>query len=95
MTEKMITFLKEASKDKAFLEKLQNAETAEALIALAAEKGFQLTAEDLDQLKTVGGELSDDELADVAGGANVGSKLGTNAYLMMQRIQKMQTSKFF
>lgn len=46
MTENMKNFLEEVSKDEALFAKLKGAETAEAVISLAAEKGFTLTAED-------------------------------------------------
>ena len=65
MTENMKSFLEEISGDREFIEKLTKAETTEALIALAAEKGFALTAEDLEAQD---GELNEDELAAVAGG---------------------------
>ena len=54
------------------LEKLQNAGTAEEIIAIAKEYGREVTAEQaqelLDRLKTSDGELSDDLLEAVAGG---------------------------
>ncbi len=68
MTDNMKNFLEEASKDREFVEKLNKAETPEAVIALAREKGFALTAEDLKQERAPSGELSDDELEAVAGG---------------------------
>ena len=68
MTENMRKFLEEASKDREYLEKVNKAETPEAVIALAAEKGFILTAEDLKPDQPTG-ELNDDELDAVAGGA--------------------------
>ena len=68
MTDNMKSFLEAVSEDKAFIERLSKAETPEALIALAAEKGFTLTAEDLTR-EAPTGELADDELDDVAGGA--------------------------
>ena len=67
MTENMKKFLEEASKDQSFIEKMNKAETPEAVIALAAEKGFALTAEDL-KPEAPTGELSEDELDAVAGG---------------------------
>ena len=67
MTENMKKFLEEASKDKEYLEKVNKAETPEAVIALAAEKGFTLTAEDL-KPDQPSGKLNDDELDAVAGG---------------------------
>ena len=67
MTDNLKKFLEAASQDKAFIEKLKKAETPEAVIALAAEKGFTLTMEDLKPaLQT--GEVSDDEMDAVAGG---------------------------
>ncbi len=53
--------------DKAFIEKLNKAETPEAVIALAKEKGFALTEADV-KPESRSGELSDDELEAVAGG---------------------------
>ena len=67
MTEKMAAFLEEAGKDEALIEALENIEKPEDLIALASQKGFELTEEDLD-MELLTGEMSDDELDDVAGG---------------------------
>ena len=75
MTENMKKFLEEASKDKEYLEKVNKAETPEAVIALAAEKGFTLTAEDLKPDQPTG-ELNDDELDAVAGGKACGCFIG-------------------
>ena len=67
MTDNMKKFLEAASQDREFVEKLNKAETPEAVISLAAEKGFTLTEEDLKPaLQT--GEVSDDEMDAVAGG---------------------------
>ena len=70
MTEKMRKFLEAAQKDAALAEKLSRAETPEAVAALAKELGIVLSEADL-KLETVVGELSDDALDDVAGGAAV------------------------
>lgn len=67
MTENLKAFLEAVSGDKAFLEKLTGTETPEAVIALAKERGFTLTAEDV-QPEPASGALSDDELDAVAGG---------------------------
>ena len=67
MTDYMKQFLEEASKDKNLAEKLNNAETADEVIALAAETGFTLTEEDL-KPDTGIQDVSDDELDAVAGG---------------------------
>ena len=75
MTDNMKNFLEEASKDQEFIEKLKKAKTPEAVIAMAKEKGFALTAEDLNK-KAPSGELSDDELEAVAGGRRCACFLG-------------------
>ena len=67
MTDCMKQFLEEASKDKDLIEKLNNAETSEEVIALAAETGFTLTEEDLKPDAGIQ-DVSDDELDAVAGG---------------------------
>ena len=67
MTDKMKQFLEEAGKDAAFAEKLNGADRPETVLALAKEKGFELTLEDL-QAALPTGELSDEALDGVAGG---------------------------
>lgn len=67
MTDNMKKFLEEASQDKEFIGELGKAVTPEALIALAKEKGFTLTEEDL-KTETREGIVSDDELNAVSGG---------------------------
>ena len=74
MTDNMKSFLEAASQDKEFIEKLNKVETPEAVIALAAEKGFALTTEDL-TVEAPTGELDDDALDDVAGGTGLFSYL--------------------
>jgi len=79
MTDNMKSFLETVSEDKEFIEKLSKADSPEAVIALAKEKGFTLTAEDLTQ-EAPTGELTDDELDDVAGGAGFASFLQNLIY---------------
>ena len=67
MTDNMKKFLEAVSQNKECIEKLKKAETPEAVIALAAEKGFTLTQEDLKR-ESATGEISDGELEAVAGG---------------------------
>ncbi len=67
MTEKLKQFLETAEGDAALTAKLEATKTPQDFLALAAEKGFELTEEELSAM-TAGGELSDDELDDVAGG---------------------------
>lgn len=54
------------------IEKAKAAKTAPELLALAKENGIEITEEEAEtyftQLKPASGELSDDELEDVAGG---------------------------
>ena len=68
MTENMKKFLETASADKEFVERLNESKDEEAVIALAKEKGFTLTKEDLNQQEKKSGALSEDELDAVAGG---------------------------
>ena len=58
--------------------KAKEAKSVEELIALAKENGIELTEEDakmyFEQLSAKKGELSDDELEDVAGGGCLGEE---------------------
>lgn len=74
MTENMKRLMAEAGKDAAFAEKLAAAEAPEDLMALAAEKGVALTAEDLQA--SPAGELDDEELDNVSGGLLIEQLLG-------------------
>ena len=67
MTDNLKKFLEEASKDADFTQKISKADSTQTLIALAAEKGFTLTEEELEQLSH-SKSVSDDELEAVAGG---------------------------
>lgn len=69
MTEQMKSFMEAIAQDQALAEALNAAETPEAVIALAKEKGITLTEQDLALVQAPAGELSDDDLDDVAGGA--------------------------
>ena len=69
MTEQMKSFMEAIAQDQALAEALNAAETPEAVIALAKEKGITLTEQDLALAQAPVGELSDDDLDDVAGGA--------------------------
>lgn len=71
MTDQAKRFLDEVSQDKAFIEKLTSAGTPGEVIALAAEKGYTLTEEDL-KPETAGVKLDDDELNAVSGGTGCG-----------------------
>ena len=62
--------------DQELLTKAKAAKTAEELLALAKENGIEMTAEEAQkifaQLHSQSGELSDDELDNVSGGACYG-----------------------
>ena len=77
MTEQMKSFMEAIAQDQALAEALNAAETPEAVIALAKEKGITLTEQDLALAQAPVGELSDDDLDDVAGGA--GNYANSNA----------------
>ena len=75
MTDNMRKFLEAVSQDRELTEKLNKAETPEAIVALAAEKGFALTAEDLKPEERTG-EVSDEELDTVTGGGECWCAMG-------------------
>ena len=75
MTENMRKFMEEASRDKDFADRLTMSQSPEEVIALAKEKGFTLTMEEL-AVKPAYGELDDDELDAVAGGTGCGCFIG-------------------
>ncbi|MBO4375581.1 MAG: Nif11-like leader peptide family natural product precursor [Lachnospiraceae bacterium] len=76
MTENAKAFLEKASEDEEFLERLKKAGTKEEAIALAKEKGFELTEEDLKSGTSGKQALSNDELDAVAGGKECSCVLG-------------------
>ena len=75
MTDNMKKFLEAISGDKDFVEKLKQAPDAATAIALAKEKGFDLTEEDLKPAEGMQ-EISDDEIEAVAGGKDCYCVLG-------------------
>lgn len=66
MTDNLKKFLEAVSQDKKLTDQFTKAETPEAVIALAAEKGFALNLEDI-KPEERSGEVSDEELDAVAG----------------------------
>ena len=68
--EQLKAFLEKVKADTNIQEKLKAAASPEAVIEIAKEAGFSITAEDI-QSATV--ELSDDELEQVAGGCQINS----------------------
>ena len=71
MTENIKKLLEKISQDEALQEKAKQMDSKEKLIAFARELGFELTEDDFkeetEQVKS--GEIDDDELEAVAGGA--------------------------
>ena len=65
--EQLKAFLQAVKTDEAIQEKLNAAEDADAVVALAKEAGFLISAE---ELKVVQGEISEEELEGVAGGGS-------------------------
>lgn len=71
----MSTSVKDLMENQEFIEKMMNAESADEVSALFAEHDIILSADEVNNLKTRlesmgSGELSEDELSDVAGGAD-------------------------
>lgn len=72
MNSELVAKLAELSENEEFSKKFEKAETPEAALAILAEYGVETTEEELRELvaKKNEGELTADELEDVAGGVN-------------------------
>ena len=68
--EQLKAFLEKVKDDTSLQEKLKAAADSDAVIAIAKEAGFSISADDLKNAKS---ELSDEELEGVAGGRNCGA----------------------
>jgi predicted ribosomally synthesized peptide with nif11-like leader len=68
--EQLKAFLEAVKADACLQEKLRAAADADAVVAIAKEVGFMISADELlsKRAQAVGGELSDEELEGVAGG---------------------------
>ena len=64
--EQLKAFLEKVKTDTSLQEKLNEAANADAVVEIAKEAGFSITAEDIMQSSTA--ELSDEELEGAAGG---------------------------
>ena len=64
-TEQLKAFLEKVKADTSLQEKLKAASDADAVVAIAKEEGFSISADDLTKAQS---ELSDEELEGVAGG---------------------------
>lgn len=66
--------------DAEFTKQVENAERLDDVVELLNKKGFEVTAEDLtNALKAANGELSEENLEDVAGGTSLAIKAGVIA----------------
>ena len=85
--EQLKAFLEKVKADTSLQEKLNEAADADAVVEIAKEAGFSITAEDM-QSSTV--ELSDEELEGVAGGVAVGD-LPASLRAQLLRIRPIAT----
>ena len=65
--EQLKSFLEKVKADTSLQEKLKAAADADAVLAIAKEAGFAITAEDIQSMKS-STDISDEELEAVAGG---------------------------
>ena len=71
--EQLKAFLEKVKSDAELQEKLKASADANAVVAIAKEAGFSITAEDIQSMQSATVELSDDELEQVAGGCQINS----------------------
>ena len=84
--EQLKAFLEAVKADAGLQEKLRAAADANAVVAIAKELGFMISADELQRAQVAGEELSDEELESVAGGFYTGPPDFTaTAYLTMDR----------
>ena len=66
--EQLKAFLDKVKSDTSLQEKLKAAASPEAIIEIAKEAGFSITAEDIQSMQSEPVELSDEELEGASGG---------------------------
>ena len=66
--EQLKTFLEKVKGDTSLQEKLKAAASPEAVMEIAKEAGFSITAEDIQSMQSAPAELTDKELEAAAGG---------------------------
>ena len=66
--EQLKAFLEKVKADTSLQEKLNGAADADAVVEIAKDAGFSITAEDIQSMQSATVELSDEELEGVAGG---------------------------
>ena len=78
--EQLKAFLERVKADTSLQEKLKAAASPEAVLEIANEAGFSITAEDIQSMQSSTVELSDEELEGAAGGtARSKAQLGVNS----------------
>ena len=70
--EQLNAFLEKVQGDTSLQEKLNAPTTPEAVIEIAKDAGFSITAEDIQSMQSATVELSDEELEGAAGGCGNG-----------------------
>ena len=71
--EQLKAFLEKIKEDTNIQEKLNGAADADAVVEIAKEAGFSISAEDIQSMQSATVELSDHELEQAAGGCQVNS----------------------
>jgi predicted ribosomally synthesized peptide with nif11-like leader len=80
--EQLKAFLEKVKADTSLQEKLKEASDSDAVLAIAKEAGFSISADDLAKAQS---ELSEEELEGLAGGVNWVSYLGTVIGCMVKK----------
>ncbi|KZR90085.1 Nif11-like leader peptide family natural product precursor [Synechococcus sp. MIT S9508] len=80
--EQLKAFLEKVKADTSLQEKLKAAADSDAVVSIAKEEGFSISADDLKQSQSRGRKLSEEELEGVAGGGTLQEcTLQTCAYI--------------
>ena len=87
--EQFNAFLEKVKGDTSLQEKLNGAADADAVVAIAKEAGFAISAEDIQSMQSATVDLSDEELEGAAGGQCLGTCGGSQS-----RIIACQTGGF-
>ena len=66
--EQLKAFLEKVKADTSLQEKLNGAADADAVVEIAKEAGFAITAENIQSMQSPTAELSDEELEEASGG---------------------------
>ena len=72
--EQLKTFLEKVKGDTSLQEKLKAAASPEAVMEIAKEAGFSITAEDIQSTQSATAELTEEELEAAAGGCRNGTR---------------------